>query len=136
MHLHVVSFDIPYPANYGGVIVIYNQIKALHQLGVKVILHCFQYGNRTEQGILEKYCHEVNYYPRSRSVWYQIGLLPFIMRTRKTAICCVASGKTTILFCSRACTPPHTFGINACAAGKKLCACTTWSGSTTRVCRN
>ena len=83
MHLHVVSFDIPYPANYGGVIVIFNQIKALHQLGVKVILHCFQYGKRTPQGILEQYCHEVNYYPRSRSVWYQIGLLPFIMRTRK-----------------------------------------------------
>jgi len=85
MYLHIVSFDIPYPANYGGVIVIYNQIKALHQLGVKVILHCFKYGNRTEQENLEKYCHEVNYYPRSRSVWYQIGLMPFIMRTRWSA---------------------------------------------------
>jgi len=83
MYLHVVSFDIPYPANYGGVIVIFNQIKALHRLGVKVVLHCFKYGNRTEQEILERYCHEVNYYPRSRSIWYQIGLLPFIMRTRQ-----------------------------------------------------
>ena len=83
MYLHIVSFDIPYPANYGGVIVIFNQIKALHQLGVKVILHCFQYGNRGPQEELEKYCHEVHYYPRSRSLWYQFGFLPFIMRTRR-----------------------------------------------------
>lgn len=83
MYLHIVSFDIPYPANYGGVIVIYNQIKAFHQLGVKVILHCFQYGDRGPQAVLEEICHEVNYYPRSRSFWYQFGLMPFIMRTRQ-----------------------------------------------------
>jgi hypothetical protein len=83
MHLHVVSFDIPYPANYGGVIVIFNQIKALHALGVKVILHCFQYGDRKPQQELEKYCEAVYYYPRSRSLWYQLSFLPFIMRTRQ-----------------------------------------------------
>ncbi len=83
MFLHIVSFDIPYPANYGGVIVIFNQIKALHAQGVKVILHCFQYGDRLPQTELEQYCHEVHYYPRSRSIFYQISLLPFIMRTRQ-----------------------------------------------------
>ncbi|MBK8922911.1 MAG: glycosyltransferase [Saprospirales bacterium] len=83
MYVHIISFDIPYPANYGGVIVIFHQIKTLHQLGARVILHCFQYGDRTAQGELEKYCHEVHYYPRSRAFWYQISLLPFIMRTRQ-----------------------------------------------------
>ena len=83
MYLHIVSFDIPYPANYGGVIVIFNQIKSLHALGVKVILHCFQYGDRKPAQELEKYCAEVHYYPRSRSLWYQLSLLPFIMRTRQ-----------------------------------------------------
>lgn len=82
MFLHVVSFDIPYPANYGGVIVIFNQIKALHAQGVKVILHCFQYGDREPQPQLAEYCHEVYYYKRSRALWYQLSLLPFIMRTR------------------------------------------------------
>lgn len=82
MYLHVVAFDIPYPANYGGVIIIFNQIKALHALGVKVILHCFQYGDRQPQQELAKYCHEVYYYERSRSLFYQVGFLPFIMRTR------------------------------------------------------
>ena len=61
MFLHIVSFDIPYPANYGGVIVIFNQIKALQQQGVKVILHCFQYGDRKPQQELERFCHEVHY---------------------------------------------------------------------------
>ncbi len=82
MFLHLISFDIPYPANYGGVIVVFNQIKALHAQGVKILLHCFQYGERQPQRELEQYCHEVYYYPRSRSPYYQIHLLPFIMRTR------------------------------------------------------
>lgn len=84
MFLHVVSFDIPYPANYGGVIVIFNQIRALHEQGVKVILHCYQYGERTPQPELANYCHEIYYYKRSRSLFYQLSLLPFIMRTRQS----------------------------------------------------
>ncbi len=82
MFLHIISFDIPYPANYGGVIVIFNQIKALHAQGVQIILHCFQYGERQPQTELEIYCQEVHYYPRSRSPFHQFHLLPFIMRTR------------------------------------------------------
>lgn len=83
--MHIVSFDIPYPANYGGVIVIFNQIKALHAEGVKVILHCFQYGERTPQEELAKYCHEVYYYKRSRSLFYQLSTTPFVMRTRESS---------------------------------------------------
>lgn len=85
MYLHIVSFDIPYPANYGGVIVIFNQIKALHAQGVKVILHCYQYGDRKPQQELANYCHEIYYYKRSRSILYQASLLPFIMRTRQSS---------------------------------------------------
>ncbi len=83
MFLHIVSFDIPFPANYGGVIVIFNQLKALHEAGVNVILHCFQYGDRKPSPELEKYCHEVNYYPRTRSLWHQLSLRPFIMQSRR-----------------------------------------------------
>jgi hypothetical protein len=85
MHLHLISFDIPYPANYGGVIVVYNQIRALHAQGVHIILHCFQYGDRTPQPELNKYCTEVYYYKRSRSPIYQLSTIPFIMRTRMPA---------------------------------------------------
>jgi len=84
MFLHVVSFDIPYPANYGGAIVVFNQIKALHAQGVKVILHCYQYGDRGPQPELASYCHEIYYYKRSRALFYQLSFLPFIMRTRQS----------------------------------------------------
>jgi hypothetical protein len=84
MTLHVVAFDIPFPANYGGVIVIYNQLRALHALGVDVILHCYQYGGKEEQPELARLCKEVYYYPRPRSVWYQLSIWPFIMRTRNS----------------------------------------------------
>lgn len=62
-HLHIVSFDIPYPADYGGVMDVYYKIKALHQLGVKVHLHCFEYG-REHQKALKNLCTEVHYYKR------------------------------------------------------------------------
>ena len=28
-HLHIISFDVPYPANYGGVIDVFYRVKAL-----------------------------------------------------------------------------------------------------------
>ena len=40
-HLHIIAFDIPLPANYGGAIDIFN-LKALHEQGVYA-LHCFDY---------------------------------------------------------------------------------------------
>ncbi len=83
MHLHIVSFDVPYPDNYGGVILVFHQIRALHNEGVKIILHCFQYGDRGPQTELEKYCQEVHYYSRSRSPFHQLHWWPFIMRTRR-----------------------------------------------------
>lgn len=63
-HLHIVSFDIPYPADYGGVMDVYHKIKALQQLGVKVHLHCFEYG-REHQAALQEICEEVFYYQRN-----------------------------------------------------------------------
>ena len=50
-HLHIISFDVPYPANYGGVIDVFYKIKALHAKCVKIHLHCFEYG-RAEARVL------------------------------------------------------------------------------------
>lgn len=82
MTLHVVAFDIPYPANYGGIIVIYHQLRALKALGVDVILHCYQYDGKEEQSELARLCKEVYYYPRTRSIWHQLSIWPFIMTSR------------------------------------------------------
>ncbi len=83
MTLHIVSFDIPYPADYGGVIDVFYKIKALHALGVEITLHCFEYGERKQQLELEKYCESVYYYKRSRSIFHQLSFKPFIVSTRK-----------------------------------------------------
>ena len=54
-YLNIVSLNVPYPPNYGGVIDIYYKIKALKAVGVKIILHCFLY-NRPEAKELEELC--------------------------------------------------------------------------------
>ena len=82
-HLHIISFDVPYPANYGGVIDIFYKIKALHNKGVKVHLHCFEYG-RAEALVLEGICEKVYYYKRQMSKKYLIDALPFVVVTRSS----------------------------------------------------
>lgn len=39
--LHIISFDNPFPPVYGGVIDVFYKIKALHELGIEIHLHCF-----------------------------------------------------------------------------------------------
>ncbi len=81
MTIHIISFNIPFPANYGGVIDVFYKIKSLHQEGVKIILHAFEYG-RAEAPELEKYCTQVYYYKRPVTIPKQISTLPFIVKTR------------------------------------------------------
>ena len=79
--LHIISFDVPLPADYGGAIDVFYRIKALHQLGVKITLHCFEYG-RGENEELEKYVHKVIYYRRRKKLLDVMDQLPFIVKTR------------------------------------------------------
>src|SRR6202012_868440 len=81
MHLHILSFTIPYPPDHGGVIDVFEKIRALHAEGVRVHLHCFQY-NRTEAPELSKYCAEVCYYPRKGGLSLT---LPYIVWSRRSA---------------------------------------------------
>lgn len=62
-HVHIVCLDIPYPVDYGGVTDLFYKIRSLHQLGVKIHLHCFT-KNRQPQDELNKYCETVHYYQR------------------------------------------------------------------------
>jgi hypothetical protein len=83
--LHIISFDIPFPADYGGVMDVFYKIKALHEAGIAVILHCFQYRERTPQAELEKYCAEVHYYPRDLSPLSMFSSQPFIVHSRTSS---------------------------------------------------
>lgn len=81
IHLHIISFDIPYPANYGGVIDVYYKAKSLAENNVKVHLHCFQYG-RDNYPILKDAFHEVIYYKRDISKKHLFKSIPYIVSTR------------------------------------------------------
>lgn len=81
-HLHIVAFDIPFPADYGGVMDIFYKVKSLHQLGVKITLHCSQYRERTPQKELLKYCEAVHYYPRNTTPLSMASLKPYIVTSR------------------------------------------------------
>ena len=81
-NLHIVSFDVPFPANYGGVIDVFYKIKALHKLGVKIWLHTYEYG-RGKQDELLKYCEKITYYKRSKSPLNLLSRKPFIVKSRR-----------------------------------------------------
>jgi len=80
--LHIVSFNVPYPANYGGVIDVFYRLKTLSENGVKIILHAFVYG-REPAPELRKYCEEVYYYKRETGIFSQLSTLPYIVFSRR-----------------------------------------------------
>jgi predicted nucleic acid-binding protein len=81
--LHIISFDIPYPPNYGGVIDVFYKIKTLKRAGIGVILHCYAYG-RNESPELEALCENVHYYPRRTGWRTNISLKPYIVNSRQS----------------------------------------------------
>ncbi len=78
--LHIVALDVPFPADYGGAIDMFYRIKALHELGVELTLHVFEYG-RGKQAELEKYA-TVHYYKRKKSIFHLFSTRPFIVQSR------------------------------------------------------
>lgn len=83
MHLHVVAFNVPWPADYGGVIDVYYRIRTLAERGVKVHLHCYAYG-RPKAVELEALCEQVCYYRRQTGLWHQLGRRPYIVASRSS----------------------------------------------------
>jgi hypothetical protein len=82
-HLHIVCLDVPYPVNYGGLFDLFYKIRSLHQVGVHIYLHCFEYG-RGRQPELEHYCNEVHYYPRRTGLKGFSTNIPYIVSSRQS----------------------------------------------------
>ncbi|MBL7924783.1 MAG: hypothetical protein JNL88_11340 [Bacteroidia bacterium] len=80
--LHIVSFDVPWPADYGGVIDVFHKLRHLHAQGLEIILHCFQYG-RSESELLKKFAKAVYYYPRFTGKGKLLHAQPYIVLSRK-----------------------------------------------------
>ncbi|MDL2323187.1 hypothetical protein LJC52_04280 [Bacteroidales bacterium OttesenSCG-928-A17] len=83
-YLNVVSFNVPYPGSFGSIVDVYYQIKSLHESGVKIILHTFEYGDNNRNESLNEYCEEVHYYKRTNSFKTKFSSLPFIVKSRRT----------------------------------------------------
>lgn len=82
--LHIVAFDVPYPADYGGVIDIFYKIKAINDEGFDIKLHIYNYGRKHSKSELSKYCVEVNYYPRKIYKNPFVGSKPYIVNSRNS----------------------------------------------------
>lgn len=82
MKLHFISFDVPAPPDYGGIVDVFYKIKNLYEAGVKIYLHCYEYGReRSEE--LNRYCEEVHYYKR-KTGWKGFSLtLPYMLYSRR-----------------------------------------------------
>ncbi|MBI3512230.1 MAG: glycosyltransferase [Bacteroidetes bacterium] len=81
--LHIVSFDVPFPPDYGGVIDVYYKIKSLKEAGVNVHLHAYAYG-RVHSEKLDELCASVNYYDRNMSSALFFSRDPFIIASRRS----------------------------------------------------
>jgi hypothetical protein len=97
--IDIVSFNVPYPADYGGVIDVYYRIKALKELGYSITLHCFQYG-REKAVELEELCETVYYYSRKMQFHLQLRPTPFIVVSRSVTLLLenISKGSGAILF--------------------------------------
>ena len=72
---------MPYPVDYGGVFDLFYKIKSLHEAGVHIRLHCFEYG-RGRQSELNKYCETVTYYKRMKFNSSSFLRVPYIVGSR------------------------------------------------------
>ncbi len=82
--LNIISFDIPYPPDYGGVIDVFFKIKTLYSKGIKIHLHCFEYKDRSRSDELIKYCASVSYYKRKIGFLNMLSSTPYIVKSRQS----------------------------------------------------
>jgi hypothetical protein len=73
---------VPAPPDFGGAIDVFYKMKALYQLGIKIIMHCFEY-KRSASDDLKNYCEEVYYYPRKTGLISQFSFVPYIVNSRQ-----------------------------------------------------
>lgn len=81
--INIISFDVPWPANYGGVIDVFYKLVALKKAGIKIHLHCFTYG-RKPASRLDEVCEKVYYYERKTGVMSGLGIQPYTVQSRRS----------------------------------------------------
>lgn len=79
--LQIVTFNNPYPPNFGGAIDMFYKIKALHNLGVKIYLHVYCFDRDDLSGI-KPYCVKVFVYKKSNTLSNHFSTTPFCVKSR------------------------------------------------------
>jgi len=85
MKLHVVSFQVPYPPDYGGLIDVYYKLKALKEAGCSVVLHTYRYGMEEQPALLDV-ADDVHYYERFTGWRSMFSFLPYIVYSRRNRL--------------------------------------------------
>lgn len=100
MPLHIISFDNPYPPNYGGTVEVYHKIAALHKAGFTIYLHCFANKIPQQTPELNAIAKEVHFYKISNNPLHFFSKLPFsvISRSDKALLANLLKVKAPILF--------------------------------------
>jgi hypothetical protein len=80
--LHIVCLDVPWPADYGAAIDMFNRIAAFKRMGVAIHLHYFSYNERGNPSELNEYCESVNVYEREKPMTNFSSQLPYIVSSR------------------------------------------------------
>ncbi|NNC51086.1 MAG: hypothetical protein HKO01_11165 [Flaviramulus sp.] len=97
--IQIVTFDNPYPPDFGGAIDVFYKIKALSDLGVKIYLHIY-FDDRHDISGLKPLCETINLYKREKSFTQHLSWLPYgvITRDSKNLIKNLNKSEAPILF--------------------------------------
>ena len=98
-HVHIVSFDVPWPDNYGGVIDVFHKVRHLHNAGWKISLHCYEYGRGISKK-LNEFTSEVFYYKRNTGKTKLLSSKPYIVvsRDQEALLMRLQADRSPILF--------------------------------------
>lgn len=98
--IHIISFDNPFPPNYGGVIDVFYKIKALHAIGFKIYLHCFYQDRNQISPELKALTETIFLYKKNRNPLFLISKipLPVISRFHKSLIENIAKVEAPVFF--------------------------------------
>jgi len=84
--LHIVSFDNPFPPVYGGAIEVFYKLRPLHDLGIRIHLHCFVDEIPTANPILENITAKVYYYKKNKNPLRVLSKFPFSVISRNNKV--------------------------------------------------
>lgn len=98
--LHIVSFDMPYPPEYGGAIEVFYKIKALHDIGYEIHLHCFVNSVPAENPELASLVSDLYFYKNTYNPLYLFSKIPFsvISRSDRNLLKNLQKNEAPILF--------------------------------------